>query len=169
MLRRLERADLVLAVFDGSRPLSGDDISLLDRLAESERLGKKEIVPIINKCDLEEKLDCRELERRLGRAGYISAKDGSAAEELSREINSRFGLKELDANAGYLANERQRSCVTRAAQAVNEALNGVMAGVTPDAIGVMLEQALDAIYELSGRKASDEVIDEVFRRFCVGK
>ena len=44
-----------------------------------------------------------------------------------------------------------------------------MAGVTPDAIGVMLEQALDAIYELSGRKASDEVIDEVFRRFCVGK
>ena len=169
MLKRLERADLVLAVFDGSRPLSGDDISLLDRLAESERLGKKEIVPIINKCDLEEKLDCRELERRLGRAVYISAKDGSAAEELSREINSRFGLKELDANAGYLANERQRSCVTRAAQAVNEALNGVMAGVTPDAIGVMLEQALDAIYELSGRKASDEVIDEVFRRFCVGK
>ena len=61
MLKRLERADLVLAVFDGSRPLSGDDISLLDRLAESERLGKKEIVPIINNCDLEEKLDCREL------------------------------------------------------------------------------------------------------------
>lgn len=169
MLKRLGRADLVLAVFDGSRPLSGDDISLLDRLAESERLGKKEIVPIINKCDLEEKLDCRELERRLGRAVYISAKDGSAAEELSRVINFRFGLNELDANVGYLANERQRSCVTRAAQAVNEALNGVMAGVTPDAIGVMLEQALDAIYELSGRKASDEVIDEVFRRFCVGK
>lgn len=169
MLKRLERADLVLAVFDASRPLSEEDFSLLDRLDRLKHAEKKEIVAVINKCDLDEKLNRRELEKRLGNTVDISAKNGSAADVLSREINSRFGLNELDTNAGYLANERQRSCITRAARAVNEALDGVLAGVTPDAIGVMLEQALDAVYELSGRRASDEVIDQVFKRFCVGK
>ena len=57
----------------------------------------------------------------------------------------------------------------RAADAVDEAINAVELGLTPDAVGVMLEQALDAVYELSGKKASDEVIAEVFKRFCVGK
>lgn len=168
MLKRLESADLVLAVFDSSRPLAEEDLSLLDRL-EKLSGSKKEIIFLINKCDLERKWEFSELENRFGKAVCISAKDDSAADTVAKEINSRFGLDELDANAGFIANERQRSCITRAARSVNEALESVMAGITPDAVGVMLEQALDAVYELSGRKASDEVIDEVFRRFCVGK
>lgn len=169
MLKKLERADLVLAVFDSSRELSREDTDLLDRLEELRRVGKKEIIAVVNKCDLERRLDCAEFEKRFGRAVYMCARDDGAAEALAEEIGARFGLEELDTNAGYLANERQRSCITRAARSVEEALEGVIAGVTPDAVGVMLEQALDAVYELSGRRASDEVIDEVFKRFCVGK
>lgn len=169
MLKKLERADLVLAVFDRSRELSQEDMSLLDRLEELQRVGKKEIIAVVNKCDLERRLDCAELEERFGRAVYMCARDDLAADGLAEEIGSRFGLNGLDTNAGYLANERQRSCITRAARSVEEALEGVIAEVTPDAVGVMLEQALDAVYELSGRRASDEVINEVFKRFCVGK
>ena len=84
-------------------------------------------------------------------------------------IKARLDLDKLDTQAGVLANERQRSCILRASDAVNEALCAVQLGLTPDAVGVMLEQALDAVYELSGRKASEEVIAEVFKRFCVGK
>ena len=72
-------------------------------------------------------------------------------------------------HAGFIANERQRDCIIRASEAVDGALSAAELGVTPDAVGVMLEQALDAVYELSGKRAGDEVIDEVFRRFCVGK
>ena len=78
-------------------------------------------------------------------------------------------MDSLNANSGFLANERQRACVIRAADAVGHALSGTLAGITPDAVGVDLEQALDAVYELSGKKASEEVIAEVFKRFCVGK
>lgn len=163
MLKKLERADLVLAVFDGSRPLEREDISLLDRLEG------KETVLIINKRDLEQRLDCGALESRLGKAVYISAKEDRAADALEEEINSRLGLDTLDTDAGYIANERQRSCIIRASAATDAALEGVRAGITADAAGVMLEQALDAIYELSGKRAGDEVIAEVFRRFCVGK
>lgn len=163
MLKRLKSADLVLAVFDSSRPLEEEDISLL------ELLSGKETVCVINKCDLETSLDCKALEERFGSAVYISAKNESAADALSKEISSRMKLDSLDANAGFLANERQRGCIIRAAEALDNALNSVTSGVTLDAVGVMLEQALDAVYELSGRRASDEVIAEVFKRFCVGK
>ncbi len=163
MLKKLNNADLVLAVFDSSRPLEEDDMTLI------EQLSGKLVIPVVNKCDLQLTLDTVTLENKLGRAVYISARSDKTADILSDEIKSRLSLDKLDMQAGVLANERQRSCMLRAADAVNEAINAVELGLTPDAVGVMLEQALDAVYELSGRKASEEVISEVFKRFCVGK
>lgn len=163
MLKKLNNADLVLAVFDSSRPLEADDLTLI------ERLSGKQVIPIVNKCDLQLTLDTVRLEEKLGRAVFISAKSDKTSDILAEEIKTRLALDKLDMQAGVLANERQRSCMLRAADAVDEAINAVELGLTPDAVGVMLEQALDAVYELSGRKASEEVIAEVFRRFCVGK
>ena len=163
MLKKLNSADLVLAVFDSSRPVEEDDITLMEQLAG------KQVIPIINKCDLQLTLDTVLIEKKLGKAVYISAKTADSAEVLEKEVSSRLKLDRLDAQAGFLANERQRSCVIRAAESVEQALNAVQSGLTPDAVGVMLEQALDAVYELSGKKASEEVIAEVFKRFCVGK
>lgn len=163
MLKKLNSADLVLAVFDSSRPLEEDDLTLIDRLS-----GKL-VIPVINKCDLQLTLDTVTVEQKLGTAVYISAKSDKTADVLADEIKKRLDLDKLDAQAGILANERQRSCILRASEAVNEAVSAVELGLTPDAVGVMLEQALDAVYELSGRKASEEVIAEVFKRFCVGK
>lgn len=163
MLKKLNSADLVLAVFDGSRPLEADDFKLMDRLAD------KLVIPIVNKCDLQLTLDTVCLEERLSHAVFISAKSDKTADILSEEIKSRLCLDKLDMQAGVLANERQRSCVIRAAEAVDGAINAIELGLTPDAVGVVLEQALDAVYELSGKRASEEVIAEVFKRFCVGK
>lgn len=163
MLEKLRNADIVLAVFDGSRKLSEEDRRLFGLLEN------KKVIAVVNKSDLENVLETEELEGHLGKAVTISAKDGNYAEILGREITSRLDLDCLNANSGFLANERQRACVLKAADAVNEALTGAELGITPDAVGVSLEQALDAVYELSGRKASEEVIAEVFKRFCVGK
>lgn len=163
MLDKLRNADIVLAVFDGSRRLSDEDRRLFSLLEG------KAVIPVVNKSDLENVLEIGELESRLGKAVTISAKDENCAEILGGEITSRLDLDSLNANSGFLANERQRACVIRAAESVNRALDAVRSGITPDAVGVDLEQALDAVYELSGRKASEEVIAEVFKRFCVGK
>lgn len=163
MLERLNSADIILAVFDGSRELSAEDERLLTLLSG------RNTVAIVNKNDLTQKLDCSVIEAALGAPVKLSAKQDNAARLLEKAVAQRLDLKRLDPDAGFIANERQRDCLIRAAQAVDEALSATMLGVTPDAVGVMLEQALDAVYELSGRRASDEVIDEVFRRFCVGK
>ncbi|MDY4588125.1 MAG: tRNA uridine-5-carboxymethylaminomethyl(34) synthesis GTPase MnmE [Oscillospiraceae bacterium] len=163
MLERLNSADIILAVFDGSRELSVEDERLLTLLSG------RNTVAIVNKTDLPQKLDHSVIEAALGAPVKLSAKQDNAARLLEKAVAQRLDLDRLDPDAGFIANERQRDCLIRAAQAVDEALSAASLGVTPDAVGVMLEQALDAVYELSGRRASDEVIDEVFRRFCVGK
>lgn len=164
MLKKLESADLVLAVFDGSRELSDEDKRLI------ELLHGRNVVAIINKADLPQKLDCSVIELALGEPLKLSAKqDENAASLLEKAVSGRLNLSSLDPDAGFLANERQRDCVLRASSAVEQALDAASLGVTPDAVGVMLEQALDAVYELSGKRAGEEVIDEVFKRFCVGK
>ncbi len=163
MLKKLENADIVLAVFDGSRVLSDEDRRLISLI------GHKTVIPIVNKSDLQRTLEIEELEELLGSVVCMSAIDDGCKELLGEEISKRLKLSDLDAGAGFIANERQRGCVLRAAEAVEGALGAVRAGITPDAVGVSLEQALDAVYELSGKRASDEVINEVFKRFCVGK
>ncbi|MGN1110751.1 MAG: tRNA uridine-5-carboxymethylaminomethyl(34) synthesis GTPase MnmE [Oscillospiraceae bacterium] len=163
MLKKLENADIVLAVFDGSRVLSDEDRRLI------ELIGHKTVIPIVNKSDLQRTLEIEELEELLGETVCMSAMDEGCKEVLGNEISKRLKLADFDAGAGFIANERQRSCVIRAAEAVSGAIDAVRAGITPDVVGVSLEQALDAVYELSGKRASDEVIDEVFKRFCVGK
>ena len=163
MLKRLESADIILAVFDGSRELSAEDERLL------KLLSGKNTVAIVNKSDLPQKLDCAAIESVLGAPVKLSAKQDNAAVLFERTVSERLDLDRLDPDAGFIANERQRDCIIRASEAVDGALSAAELGVTPDAVGVMLEQALDAVYELSGKRAGDEVIDEVFRRFCVGK
>ena len=163
MLEKLKSADIVLAVFDGSRELGEEDRRLFTQL------NGKTVIPIVNKSDLETKLDVSEIKNRLGEPLVVSAKDENFAEHLGKEISERLNLGKLNASAGFLANERQRACVIEAADAVSNAIAAVQTGVTPDVIGVDLERALNAVYELSGKRTSDEVINEVFKRFCVGK
>ena len=74
-----------------------------------------------------------------------------------------------DPDAALLANERQRSAAARAEQALTEALDAADAGFALDAVSVCVDDALDALFELSGERASDAVIEEVFSKFCVGK
>lgn len=163
MMKKLETADIAFAVFDGSKALEDEDRRLFGLLEN------KTVIPIVNKSDLQITLDIKELEERFGEPVVISAKDEGSAAVLENAVSTRLNLDAFSADAGFIANERQRSCVMRAASYVNDALDAVNAGITPDAVGVELEQALEAVYELSGKKASEEIIDEVFKRFCVGK
>lgn len=162
-LEKLRDADIVLAVFDGSAELSDEDRRLFGLLENMK------VIAVVNKSDLPQRLDFTEPESRFGKVVQITAKDEKSAKFLGGEIIKRLNLANFNADAGFIANERQRACVLRAADEVYEALAAAKLGVTPDAVGVSLEQALDAIYELSGKRASEEVIAGVFERFCVGK
>lgn len=162
MLKKIDSASLVFAVFDGSRQLSDDDRRLMSHLTD------KNCICIINKTDLAQVIDKSELSQ-FDEIIEISAKDISAAEKISEAVSRRTGLSKLDLSSGFIANERQRLCIREAIEYINQALTALQLGVTLDAVGIMCESALERLYELSGENVSEAVIDQVFARFCVGK
>ena len=100
---------------------------------------------------------------------YLSAKTGEGFEELKKTTRELLGTAQLDPAAGILYTERQRDDVRRALEAVEEAESALWMGMTLDAVTVSLEGALSALFELTGERVSDAVVDSVFERFCVGK
>lgn len=165
MLEKLEQAQLAYAVFDSSKPLEEEDFLLLERLK-----GKK-VICIINKSDLPRMLDESMLQSRFDTMLYLSAKEDpeTALTEITKATKDVLHLSEIDLSAGFLANERQKTCAKAALDNVTAAIEAIENGITADAVGVLAEQALANLYELTGDHVSDKVIDEIFRRFCVGK
>lgn len=161
--KKLERAAVVFAVFDLSKPLSDEDEELI---AECKN---KNVIPIINKTDLNQSLDVDYIKNRLGEPVYISAKSGSGYDALCDRVTELLGTKNFDTSSAILINERQRCCCQKAESALSDAENALNIGLTPDAIGVCIDDAIAALLELTGQKASEAVVDEVFKQFCVGK
>ena len=161
--KKLERAAIVFAVFDLSKPLSDEDKELIDECKD------KNVIPIINKTDLEPRLDVDYIKNKLGSPLFISAKSGDGYNELCDRVAELMGTKNFDTTSAMLVNERQRICCQKASDALKDALEALNIGLTPDAIGVCIDDAIAVLLELTGQKASEAVVDEVFKQFCVGK
>jgi tRNA modification GTPase len=161
--KRLERAAIIFAVFDLSVPLSDEDLELIE-LCEN-----KNVIPIINKSDMEKKADISIIEQSLGKCVALSAKNGDGYDELCEKTAILLGTKDFDTTGAMLANERQRICCEKAKKSLDEALDALDSGFTLDAVGVCIDDAISALLELTGQKASEAVVDEVFSHFCVGK
>lgn len=159
--KKMDSAALILAVFDRSRPISEEDRELLKSLQ-----GRRAVL-LLNKTDLPPAFDKSALPEG-SRTVALSAKQ-DPTDPLEEAILSAVGMDRLDPSAGILANARQLDCAMRALQAVRDAANALRSGVTLDAVGVCLDDALAALYELTGETVSEQVVDDVFRRFCVGK
>lgn len=162
-VKRLENAELVLAVFDGSRPLNGDDRRLIDLCK-----GKK-AVGIINKTDLDKNYLNDEIEKFFPQTVFISAKTGEGKAELIRAIETLLGTADFDTSAAAVVNERQRDCCKKALDALNDAQNALDLGLTMDAVTVCLDSAAENLMVLTGEKATELVVNEIFAQFCVGK
>ncbi len=76
---------------------------------------------------------------------------------------------EIDTSCGMLSNERQRQCCEKALASLDEGLTGIDAGITLDAVNVSNDYAIDSLLELTGEKAREAVVNDVFSKFCVGK
>ena len=161
--QHLERAGLVLAVFDGSAPLSADDFLL------AEKCAGRPAVAIVNKTDLAQKIDADALRPYFDSIIAISARDASFLPTVEQAVADALRLAQVDPDACLLANERQLSAARAAQDALRDALDALQNGMTIDAVGVCIDDAMNALYALTGENATDDVIDEVFSKFCVGK
>lgn len=160
---RVQNCGLVLAVFDAGRELDDDDRKLIADVQDAP------VIAIINKTDLDKKLDEKYIEDRIDKVVKISAKNGDGFELLCEMIENIAGTNNFDPSEGILANERQRTAVINAQKALTEAKEALNIGMTFDAITVNIEEAIEYILELTGERVSEVVVDNVFHNFCVGK
>ena len=154
----MRAADLLLCVFDASAALSDADRSFINEALACS--GRK--IAVLNKLDL-------------GQAEYdmpgfdsyvrVSAARGDGAEELRRAMSELAGCGNLPSDGSVINNLRQYECVVRAAEALQRAADGA----APDAQLQDIEEAIDALGSLTGRSASEDIINDIFSRFCVGK
>lgn len=160
---KIKRSAIVLAVFDSGDELTDEDRTLIDLCKE------KPVIPILNKSDKETKIDRNYIESTLGSCIEMSAKNGTGLDELRDKVTTLLGTKNFDPNAAMLANERQRQCCLNALGSIDDAVNTLKSGFTLDAAGICIDDAVSALLELTGKRASQAVVDKVFSNFCVGK
>ncbi|MCD7846426.1 MAG: tRNA uridine-5-carboxymethylaminomethyl(34) synthesis GTPase MnmE [Oscillospiraceae bacterium] len=159
--QKLENSELVLAVFDSSEELTDTDREIL------EKIKNKPHILLLNKSDLPEKLDSKYFlnENIL----FVSAETGEGLEKLPEMIADLFKLGGSSDTAEIYISERQRSQVSKALDYVRLALTEYQSGITLDAVTVYMDEALNALLELTGERATEAVVNNLFERFCVGK
>lgn len=160
---RFDRAALVLAVLDGSEALSADDAALL------EMCRTKRCIAVINKSDLTQRLDINEVKKYTASVVEISAKEYGNIDKLKEAVEYSVGTAGFDPSLPLITTERQRSCVSKALLSVSDALDALTGSMTADAVNVCIDCAVDELSVLTGEKATETVVNEVFKNFCVGK
>lgn len=158
-----QSAELVIAVFDGSCPLSEDDYSLIDKIRGMN------CVAVINKSDEESVIEDEILSKEFIHLVYLSAKENTGIEKLREEIENIFSINESTVNSVCAANERQKRCIDSALMCVDNSIEAINSGELLDAVNVLIDEAEQHLLELTGERITNAVVDNVFSRFCVGK
>lgn len=160
---KINGAGLVIALFDNNEELNSEDIDLINKIKDIP------CIAVINKIDLEDKVDKKYITDNIDNVVYISAKQQDNIDELKNMIEKIAGTEDFDPSAGIIANERQRNAIRNAVNSLYEAKESLAMGMTMDAITVSLQETIDYLLELTGEKAGEEIVDLVFHNFCVGK
>lgn len=166
---RIDSAELVFFLIDGSREPTDDDIALAERLLSHPAT----VIAIRTKADLEPCAESIALSKRFEHQLRLSVRSGEGTAELEALVRSLYIDGELDTeNDAVLASARQHDAILRVIDALRDGLSALRDGFPPDVAGVCLEDAAVHLSELDGRGAGAvgaDIADGIFSRFCVGK
>ena len=157
-----QEAELALLVCDGSRPLNEED-----ERAIRAALSAPRAIALLNKSDLPQCVQPSDLPFDL--VVPISAKNGTGLDLLEQALDLAFPHESAPCDGGILTNARQSGALVRAGKAIDCVLSSMDAGMTPDAVLVDVESAMQALGEVTGRVVREDITNEIFSRFCVGK
>lgn len=160
-----KEADLILYVVDSSRPLDKNDeeiISMLD--------SRKAIV-LYNKTDLESKVDIEELKERVKRPVIsVSAKEETGIRELEKEIKNMFFSGEISFNDEvYITNARHKEALMEAAESLALVKNSIEMDMPEDFFSIDLMNAYESLGRIIGESVGEDLVNEIFSKFCMGK
>jgi tRNA modification GTPase len=163
----LERAQLVLLVLDGSIALDRRDIEIATQVREVPH------ITIVNKSDLPEKLDPAALEGLDGidtNPVHLSALNGSGLKKLEKRMVEKVaGGGVMSDRSLMVTNARHFAVLKRALREIDHGLEAVRSGRDAELIAYDLRSTMDVLGEITGRISTAEIMDEIFKNFCIGK
>ena len=157
----LEQADLVLFVCDGSQPLTPEDREIIDACCDAPHA-----IALVNKVDLGQVVEPGDLP--FLNVICTSLPEGRGLDQLADVIDLEF-QGETPCDGSILTNSRQYDACRRAYEAMLRALKGLQLGLTPDAVLTDVEEAMEAMGEVTGATVREDITARIFERFCVGK
>ncbi|HZK12800.1 MAG TPA: tRNA uridine-5-carboxymethylaminomethyl(34) synthesis GTPase MnmE [Atribacterota bacterium] len=167
----LDKADLILTMFDTNTPLSEEDMNVIWEINKAKERNKK-VVIIENKIDLEEKIEKQKLFELLNIKEdiRISLKDQTGIEQLEEElVKIVFNGIEMPQNGIIINNIRQAEALKRAKQGLKHVFEGIKKKIPLDLLTFDLKEIMDSLGEITGDSVSDEIVNDIFSRFCIGK
>lgn len=165
--KALDAADLVLLLIDNSEPLTDEDEKLLVATKDKQR------IVILNKTDLPSKLDLDRLKKLVGDDALIetSIVKHEGMDQLGRQISHMFfdqGIESSQNNV-MVTNARHIGLLHQANDALNDVLKGIADGMPVDLVQIDMTRCWDLLGEITGDSYQDELLDQLFSQFCLGK
>ena len=159
-------ADLIIAIFDSSKELTNEDEEILE-IAKN----KKSII-LLNKVDLESKVKEND-SRLLGVTDNIisiSALNNYGIDKLYEKITDLFDLNEINLdNEVLITNIRQKNLISKAIEDINDTRNSISSSMPIDIIAISVKEILEDLGKITGEEVSEDIINEIFSKFCLGK
>ena len=159
-LQLIDQADLILFVVNFNEKLNEDDYKIIDKL------DGKNYITIVNKIDLEKKIDYTNLKNVV----FVSALNDDNIDEIGCKIKKMFGLEKIETgDLTYLTSARSQALLKKVLVGVSDIKNGIDSNSPIDMIEIDLKNIWNLLGEIIGETYNEELLDQLFSRFCVGK
>ena len=159
-LKAVEDADLIILVLNNNEELTADDLEILEKTNDKQR------IIVINKKDLERNI---KLPENLENVVETDTNSIEGIDSLKSKIKEMFNLEKITKDYTYLSNSRQISLITKAYQSILSAEKSLNESLPIDLIAIDLKECFDLLGQVIGISYTDEIIDNLFENFCVGK
>lgn len=158
----IDKSDLIILVLNNNEPLSNEEKDLINKL------NNKKLIVYINKNDLEKKINEKEINSK--NIIYGNTLEYKNLNNLKDKIRELFNLGEIEtSNLNYLSNSRQISLVKKSIEVLNNCLEQINNNVEIDLLAIDIKECYDLLGEIIGSTYKDELLDEIFSNFCLGK
>lgn len=159
-LKLIDEADLVLFVVNYNEKLTAEDKKILNKL------NGKNYITVVNKTDLDKNIDEEELQNKV----YVSALNDDNIEKIGDEVKKLFNLEQIEtSDLTYLTGARNKSILNKVLKSVSDVENGIKNNYPIDMVEIDLRNIWNLLGEITGEVYEEELLDELFSRFCVGK
>ena len=159
-------ADLIIAIFDASKEIDEEDLEVIDFIK-----NKKAII-ILNKMDLKAKIDenNENLKKLSGNIIKMSALKNIGIDKLYEKITEMFNLNEINLdNENVITNVRQKNLITKAIENVKKAKETIEQKMPIDIVAIFINDILEDLGKITGEVVTEDIIEEIFANFCLGK